>query len=186
MCGQHHTTTQRDKFQTKNSLRSNPYHQFKYHSINTFALLPKNNKQRPSTSVDGPRSIPRRGLKSRLLQFASSKGYAFVLIFTHTSARSARTSRAQPPPSVVGFGDGGGVTSDPMRVVQFTPARMNIDKLLYRAHTRRTRACCVKISKAKTGAHTRRPDVERSERTHTNKKKIYPSAADENHKCRAW
>lgn len=32
--------------------------------------------KRPSTSADGPRSLPRRGLKSRLLQFASNNGYA--------------------------------------------------------------------------------------------------------------
>lgn len=30
---------------------------------------------RPNFSVDGPRSIPRRGIKSRLLQFGSSYGY---------------------------------------------------------------------------------------------------------------
>ncbi|XP_055644039.1 uncharacterized protein LOC129780113 isoform X3 [Toxorhynchites rutilus septentrionalis] len=34
----------------------------------------------PSQSVDGPRSIPRRGLKSRLLQFNSSRGYVFTIV----------------------------------------------------------------------------------------------------------
>ncbi|XP_013103742.2 uncharacterized protein LOC106084540 isoform X2 [Stomoxys calcitrans] len=31
-------------------------------------------------SVDGPRSIPRRGIKSRLLQFGSSYGYVFTIV----------------------------------------------------------------------------------------------------------
>ncbi|XP_055539631.1 uncharacterized protein LOC129726683 isoform X3 [Wyeomyia smithii] len=34
----------------------------------------------PSNSADGPRSIPRRGLKSRLLQFNSSNGYVFTIV----------------------------------------------------------------------------------------------------------
>uniref|UniRef100_A0A1I8M3P6 Uncharacterized protein n=1 Tax=Musca domestica TaxID=7370 RepID=A0A1I8M3P6_MUSDO len=34
----------------------------------------------PNFSVDGPRSIPRRGIKSRLLQFGSSYGYVFTIV----------------------------------------------------------------------------------------------------------
>ncbi|XP_062560647.1 uncharacterized protein LOC134224966 [Armigeres subalbatus] len=34
----------------------------------------------PSQSADGPRSLPRRGLKSRLLQFNSSRGYVFTIV----------------------------------------------------------------------------------------------------------
>ncbi|KAL9872595.1 cyclic nucleotide-gated ion channel-like isoform 2-T2 [Glossina fuscipes fuscipes] len=34
----------------------------------------------PNFSVDGPRSIPRRGIKSRLLQFGASYGYIFTII----------------------------------------------------------------------------------------------------------
>ncbi|XP_033238429.1 serine-rich adhesin for platelets-like isoform X4 [Drosophila pseudoobscura] len=34
----------------------------------------------PNFSVDGPRSIPRRGIKSRLLQFGSSYGYIFTIV----------------------------------------------------------------------------------------------------------
>ncbi|XP_055840481.1 uncharacterized protein LOC129908169 isoform X3 [Episyrphus balteatus] len=33
----------------------------------------------PSDSVDGPRSLPRRGIKSRLLQFGSNFGYLFTI-----------------------------------------------------------------------------------------------------------
>lgn len=38
--------------------------------------------KRPSTSADGPRSLPRRGLKSRLLQFASNYGFVFPYLST--------------------------------------------------------------------------------------------------------
>ncbi|XP_050067928.1 uncharacterized protein LOC126556617 isoform X5 [Anopheles maculipalpis] len=34
----------------------------------------------PSQSADGPRSLPRRGLKSRLLQFNSARGYVFTIV----------------------------------------------------------------------------------------------------------
>ncbi|XP_055707995.1 uncharacterized protein LOC129804572 isoform X4 [Phlebotomus papatasi] len=34
----------------------------------------------PSSSADGPRSLPRRGLKSRLLQFGSNNGYIFTIV----------------------------------------------------------------------------------------------------------
>ncbi|XP_031625845.1 uncharacterized protein LOC116342393 isoform X3 [Contarinia nasturtii] len=34
----------------------------------------------PSNSPDGPRSLPRRGIKSRLLQFASNYGYIFTIV----------------------------------------------------------------------------------------------------------
>ncbi|XP_055679126.1 uncharacterized protein LOC129787501 isoform X3 [Lutzomyia longipalpis] len=34
----------------------------------------------PSNSADGPRSLPRRGLKSRLLQFGSNNGYVFTIV----------------------------------------------------------------------------------------------------------
>ncbi|GAB0099776.1 pneumococcal serine-rich repeat protein isoform X1 [Sergentomyia squamirostris] len=34
----------------------------------------------PSDSADGPRSLPRRGLKSRLLQFGSNNGYIFTIV----------------------------------------------------------------------------------------------------------
>lgn len=50
--------------------------------------------QRPSTSVDGPRSIPRRGLKSRLLQFASNYGYAFVTFFSPCYCPNAKRASA--------------------------------------------------------------------------------------------
>ncbi|XP_039960543.1 uncharacterized protein LOC120774809 isoform X2 [Bactrocera tryoni] len=34
----------------------------------------------PNFSVDGPRSIPRRGIRSRLLQFGSNYGYIFTIV----------------------------------------------------------------------------------------------------------
>lgn len=40
-------------------------------------INPFSSFQRQSHSVDGPRSLPRRGIKSRLLQFGSNYGYAY-------------------------------------------------------------------------------------------------------------
>lgn len=46
---------------------------FDYYNKNK-SLLVCWHQNRPSNSVDGPRSLPRRGIKSRLLQFTSNYG----------------------------------------------------------------------------------------------------------------
>lgn len=55
-----------------NSIQILKFYDFHF-SCFSFSISPK--PKRPSTSADGPRSLPRRGVKSRLLQFASANGY---------------------------------------------------------------------------------------------------------------
>ncbi|XP_068087041.1 uncharacterized protein [Anabrus simplex] len=44
------------------------------------ANSPATTSRNPSVSTDGPQVLPRRGLKSRLLQFSSNRGYVFTIV----------------------------------------------------------------------------------------------------------
>ncbi|KAF5284189.1 hypothetical protein FQR65_LT00189 [Abscondita terminalis] len=50
-------------------------------TLTTIGDLPTPETNAENTnSVDGPRSLPRRGIKSRLLQFRTNKGYVFTIV----------------------------------------------------------------------------------------------------------